>query len=101
MAWNRNRGALVDLAARRAVRKRQALAEANRGMLQAEEALFELLRLTERAERRKEPARPSKRAKPLQETSDLPAIDAAAPRSPEVPDPPTARILPFRRVRAA
>jgi hypothetical protein len=99
MARKRKRGEIVDLEACRAQRRMQVLADANRTMLQAEEALFELLRDAGREDRRKAgPAdRPRRKSRPLERNRELPAERAG--EAPE--DPARGRVLPFRRVRAA
>jgi hypothetical protein len=103
MARKRKRGEIVDLEARRTQRRLAALADANHTMLQAEEALFELLRDAGREDRRKvvpSPGRSKRKTKALEQPRELPAL--ASERAADAPeDPSRGRVLPFRRVRAA
>ena len=101
MAGKRKRGEIVDLETRRARRTGEALADASRSMLRAEEALFELLRDVGREDQRKvTEARPADKAKGLNETRDLPAVPAQDGVRPPA-EPARGRVIPFRRVRAA
>jgi hypothetical protein len=101
MARKRDRDEIVDLGAHRARRAHEEREAAGRSMARAEEALFELLREASAQERRGgEQARRRLNAPALKETAELAAVDTG-PAAPPTADAPVARVLPFRRVRAA
>jgi hypothetical protein len=100
MARKRKRGEIVDLEARRTQRRLETQADANRTMLRAEEALFELLRLEAgREDRGKLAASPGRTRR---KTRALEQPKLPGERRVDLPEDPTrGRVLPFRRVRAA